>query len=197
MEFAIRCCEPGDENRLSLLGKATFLETYAENTEGADLLGFVETEHSVETYRSWLTGDFAKIWIAETVPGHSAIGYAVSLWSPNNGFGAEIEIKRLYVLHRFQRSGLGRRLMNEILSTAYHHKIASLFLKVQKVNHSAVDFYSHNGFRVVSEESFRVGRRDYAALVMRLALGTWRPHAAAGTAVSSVFITERFRPSQR
>ena len=66
MEFAIRCCELGDEKRLSL-GKATFLETYADNTEEADLLGFVETEHSVETYGYWLRSDFAKIWIAETV----------------------------------------------------------------------------------------------------------------------------------
>jgi NAD(P)-dependent dehydrogenase (short-subunit alcohol dehydrogenase family) len=35
---------------------------------------------------------------------------------------------------------------------------------------SAVNSYSRNGFRVMGEESFRVGARDHEALVMRLAL---------------------------
>jgi len=59
-----RLCHVGDETRLSLLGKATFLETYAGSTQAADLLDFVEEEHSAERYRSWLESDFAKIWVA-------------------------------------------------------------------------------------------------------------------------------------
>jgi diamine N-acetyltransferase len=73
LEFAIKRCQVGDESRLSLLGKATFLETYAGNTEAADLFAFVEAEHSAEGYKFWLESDFAKIWIAETIPGPSAI----------------------------------------------------------------------------------------------------------------------------
>ena len=172
MEFAIRRCQLGDETRLSLLGKATFLETYAGSTEGADILNFVETEHSVGRYRCWLRRDFAKIWIAEIISGRSAVGYAVALLSPNAGIGVEMEIKRLYVLHRLQKSGLGGRLLNAILDTARQDGIAELFLRVQKVNQSAVDFYSRKGFRVVGEQNFRVGARDYVALVMRLAVGT-------------------------
>ena len=73
--------------------------------------------------------------------------------SPNTGLGLEMEIKRLYVLHRFHQRGLGRRLMNEILATARQDGIAELFLKVQKVNQSAVAFYSRYGFCVAGEES--------------------------------------------
>jgi ribosomal protein S18 acetylase RimI-like enzyme len=170
LEFAIKRCHVGDERRLSLLGKATFLETYAGNTAADDLLAFVEAEHSAERYRFWLESDFAKIWIAETIPGRSAIGYAVALVSSDGG--ADVEIKRLYVLHRFQQNGLGHLLMNEILATARHDRIAELVLRVQKANQSAVDFYSRNGFRVVGEESFRVGAQDHDALVMRLASPT-------------------------
>lgn len=169
MEFAIKRCRVGDERRLSLLGKATFLETYAGDIRADDLLAFVEAEHSEERYRFWLERDFAKIWIAETIPGRSAIGYAVALVSSDGGLG--VEIKRLYVLHRFQQNGLGHLLMNEILATARQDGIAELFLRVQKTNQSAIDFYSRNGFLVVSDESFRVGAQDHAALVMRLALG--------------------------
>jgi diamine N-acetyltransferase len=170
LKFRIRRCHIDDETRLSLLGKAAFLETYAACTQGADLLAFVETEHSAERYRSWLESHFAKIWVAETAVGRSAIAYAVALASPNAGFGVEMELKRLYVLHRFQRNSLGRLLMNEGLATARQTAIAELFLKVQKVNQSAVNFYSSNGFRVDGEETFQLGARDYAVLVMRLSL---------------------------
>jgi hypothetical protein len=73
LEFIIRRCQIGDEARLSLLGKATFLETYAETTNAADLLDFVEGKHSVERYRSWLESNFAQIWAAEPSVGRSAI----------------------------------------------------------------------------------------------------------------------------
>jgi hypothetical protein len=76
--------------------------------------------------------------------------------------------------------------MNEILSTGRDDGIAELFLKVQKVNQSAIDFYCRNGFRVVCEERFRVGVRDHEALVMRLALAT--PADRIGSS---------FRPPQR
>jgi diamine N-acetyltransferase len=105
LEFAIKRCQVGDGKRLSLLGKATFLETYAGNTEAGDLLAIVEAEHSAERNRFWLQSDFAKIWIAETIPGHSASGYALALVPSDGGFG--VEIKRLYVLHLFQQKGIG------------------------------------------------------------------------------------------
>lgn len=172
LKFIIRRCHVGDETSLSLLGKAAFLETYAGSTEAADLLAFVEAEHSAGRYRSWLESHFAKIWVAETAVGHSAIGYAVALASPSADFGVEMEIKRLYVLHPFQRNGLGRLLMNEVLAAARQSGIAELILKVQKVNQSAVSFYSRSGFRVDVEQTFRVGSRHYTALIMRLSLCT-------------------------
>jgi len=48
--------------------------------------------------------------------------------------------------------------------------IASLFLKVQEANQSAVNFYRAHGFSVVGRGAFRVGATDYAALVMGLRL---------------------------
>jgi hypothetical protein len=39
----------------------------------------VETEHSTESYRGWLESDVARMWIAETLVGRSAIGYAMTL----------------------------------------------------------------------------------------------------------------------
>jgi ribosomal protein S18 acetylase RimI-like enzyme len=74
--------------------------------------------------------------------------------------------------------------MNEILATARHHGIAELLLTVQKANQSAVNFYSRSGFRVIGEESFRVGARDHEALVMRLVLATPAESASRLTAAA-------------
>src|SRR6516165_1237789 len=81
-----------------------------------------------------------------------------------------MEIKRLYILHRFQRRGPGRLLLNEILAHARQAGIAELFLRVQKINQDAVNFYSSHGFRLLGEETFPVEAEDHAALLMRLRL---------------------------
>jgi GNAT superfamily N-acetyltransferase len=168
--FIVRRCQVGDEMALSLVGKATFLETYADRIEANDLMAYAETEHSVDCYRRWLKSDFAQIWVAETSVGHSTIGYIVALTSQNAGCRPAIEIKRLYLLHRFHRNGLGQLLLNEILATACQSGIFELLLRVQDLNQKAVHFYSHNGFRIVGEEPFRVGKRDYKAFIMQLTL---------------------------
>ena len=59
LEFTIRRCHVGDETSLSLLGKASFLETYADSTDAADLLDFVEAEHSAERYSRNNRGTFS------------------------------------------------------------------------------------------------------------------------------------------
>jgi len=83
--------------------------------------------------------------------------------------------------------------MNKILATARHDGIAELFLRVQKANQSAVDFYSRNGFRVVGEESFRVGARDHEAFVMRLTLAT--PAEGASRLTSAADAPDSVRPT--
>lgn len=85
-------------------------------------------------------------------------------------YGKTLCSKRLYLLYRFHRNGLGQLLMNEVLAAGRQSRVVKLFLKVQDANQSAIDFYLHNGFRVVGEEPFRAGTRDYKVLVMRLAL---------------------------
>jgi hypothetical protein len=65
LEFIIRRCQIGDENALSLLGKATFLETYAGSAGAADILTYAETEHTSESYRHWLVSSVVHIWVSE------------------------------------------------------------------------------------------------------------------------------------
>jgi ribosomal protein S18 acetylase RimI-like enzyme len=170
MEFRIRRCGPGDERALSALGRATFLETYAGTAEASDILAYMETEHSAEHYQHWLAGGSAHIWVVETAIGSSAIAYLVALDLDDAGLNSQIEIKRIYLLYRFHRIGIGNLLMNEILATAREKRVTALILKVQEINQNAIDFYFQYGFRIVGDEPFRAGERDYKVLVMKLDL---------------------------
>ena len=94
----VRATIPDDAARLSLLGRATFLESYA----------------------LWLTDPACHGWLAET-PGGAPVGYLIAMPPdlPLPGLGPQdLEIRRIYVLHRYQGLGLGRWLMEEALTRA-------------------------------------------------------------------------------
>jgi diamine N-acetyltransferase len=170
VEFVVRLCVPGDETAVSLIGQATILETYAGVAEGADLYVYASKELSVEEFRSLLSSDRARIWVLETGVGNCAVGYALTLSTEEGEPFTMTELKRLYILYRFHGLGLGRMLMNEVLAHARASRTRIMTLRVHSQNDSAIRFYERHGFKVVSEEPFRAGERDYRVLVMQLTL---------------------------
>src|SRR4030088_1675548 len=78
LEFILRRCGSGDETALSLLGRATVLETYSGRSEAADLLAYAETEHSIESYRLWLPDEFAHMLGVEKTMGRLSTRYFVA-----------------------------------------------------------------------------------------------------------------------
>src|SRR3989304_4817533 len=101
----IRVCARGDETTLSLLGQATFLESFAGSIDGVHILSHCANQLSSVIYRGWLEQENVKIWIAEVEPGNAPVGYLV-LTSPNLPIADpkddDIEIKRIYLLRHFQ-----------------------------------------------------------------------------------------------
>jgi hypothetical protein len=63
MEFATRLCRPGDEETLSLVARATILETYAGITDGDDLVTYARSELSVADFSQILASDRTRAWI--------------------------------------------------------------------------------------------------------------------------------------
>ena len=157
---AIRPCAPGDETALSLVGQATFLEAFAGVIPGPDLLGHCVRQHAVAKYAAWLRDPATRVWLAEVEPGQAPVGYLVlttpDLPLPDPGPG-DAEIKRVYILHRFQGQGLGARLMDTAGAHAASVGIRRLLLGVYSQNASAIAFYGKLGYRKVGRRSFRVG----------------------------------------
>jgi GNAT superfamily N-acetyltransferase len=76
--------------------------------------------------------DRVRVWIAETVAGECAVGYAVAVSDEDTKLFSSFELKRLYIFYRFQGKGLGRRLMEDVMSFAKQLKSETICFKFMK-----------------------------------------------------------------
>ncbi|HEY9217816.1 MAG TPA: GNAT family N-acetyltransferase, partial [Phenylobacterium sp.] len=108
----IRRAEPADAEALALVGRATFLESYAGELPVADILAHCEHQHDPAVYAGWLADAAWRLWIVTAATG-APLGYAV-LGPPDlpvDTQNADVEIRRIYLLHPHQRQGLGAALL--------------------------------------------------------------------------------------
>ncbi len=158
-KLTIRAAVLGDEQALSLVGAATFLETYAHLIPGHDLVTHCATKHSPEAYAAWLRDASVTIWLAET-EAKAPIGYLVltkatlPVEAPQPH---DLEVQRIYVLSRFHRSGMGYALMNLAVSKAVSKGADRVVLGVHNENLRALAFYKRQGFDVIDARQFHVG----------------------------------------
>ena len=172
MEFTTRLCRPGDEEALSLVAQGTILETYAGMTDGHDLVTYVAAELSPSDFNRMLSETRIRAWIAETVAGKCPVGYALVVSDEGANSFSSFELKRLYIFYRFHGSGLGKRLMEEVLSFAKRMKSETIWLQVHEANNHAIEFYKRLGFVQTGADLFRAGEGSYRVLTLRRTLAS-------------------------
>jgi len=166
MDWRIRTAGAQDCDRLALVGAATFLETFAGILDGVAIVGHCTREHAPAAYKAYL-GEGAVAWLGETEVGAGPVGYALLAAAKLPGAEpGDFELKRIYVLSRFQGSGLGRGLMEAAIDRAAGAGATRLLLGVYKGNERALAFYARNGFVRIAERLFQVGDRQYEDLVL-------------------------------
>jgi diamine N-acetyltransferase len=174
VQITSRKCVPGDEATLSLLGQATFLEAFAGVISGHDTLAHCRKQHTVEKYAVWLRDAASAVWLAEVEPGRAPVGYLV-LTTPDLPLAdlgpADAEVKRIYLLHRFQGQGVGRLLMDAARAHASASGIKRLLLGVYSKNTAAITFYERLGYEKVGRRAFLVGENTYEDFVFALTVG--------------------------
>lgn len=164
--WRIRAATPEDAETLSLIGSATFLDSFAGVVHGQGLLAHCHTSHSPETYRRYLANG-GKAWLAEVEPGHAPVGYALTCKPElDQATDGDIELKRIYVLSRFQGSVIASVLMRHVLESAQAGGHKRLLLGVKNDNHRALNFYAKNNFETIGSRSFDVGGTIYDDFVL-------------------------------
>jgi diamine N-acetyltransferase len=162
----LRRADLGDAAKLSLVGGASFLESFAHDHPGDALTAHVSDRHSVAAYAAWNSDPDYALWIVEEAVG-APIGYAVMgpAELPGSAEG-DLELKRIYILHRWHGGGLGKTLYQAVESEARARGAKRLILAVYTANVSAQGFYAHQGFSQIATTTFMVGDVAFEDLVL-------------------------------
>jgi ribosomal protein S18 acetylase RimI-like enzyme len=167
--ISLRPCTVEDADALATIGSATFLEAFAGVLEGASILMHCQSQHSPATYRKYLGHPETKAWLAVVQPGDAPVGYAM-LTAPDLPLSditeTDIELKRIYLFSRYQRSGGGKRLFDQALIAAKESGKTRMLLGVHAENARALAFYRKNGFEQVGVRTFTIGAMVYDDLVL-------------------------------
>jgi GNAT superfamily N-acetyltransferase len=172
MPISLRPCQPGDAAALALVGQATFLESYADDLPASDILHHCRVQHSEALYGEWLARTDYGLWLAETRRGRAPVGYAV-VTPPDLPVAlreGDLELKRIYLLHRFHGEGTGAALLRTAVEWARKSGAHRMLLGVYGRNEKAIGFYARQGFAQVGVRQFQVGDSLYDDLVLGLDL---------------------------
>jgi diamine N-acetyltransferase len=143
-----------DAAKLSLIGAASFLETFANDHPGDATVAFIRDYHSDAAWAVTLAKPDSAVWIVEEAAG-CPIGYAVlSAGSLPGTTTGDAELKRIYVLSKWHGTGIGRDLFDAAEAEARARGATRLVLSVYKRNARAIRFYEKQGFTVIGEAIF-------------------------------------------
>lgn len=143
-----------DAAKLSLLGAATFLESFADDHDWNEVAHYIAREHSADWYRARLTEPGVAAWLIEEAVG-CPIGYAMIIPATLPGSAPDdVELKRIYVLSRWHGRGLGAALYAAIETEARAMGAERLVLSVYEHNLSAQAFYRARGYTEIGRWLF-------------------------------------------
>jgi ribosomal protein S18 acetylase RimI-like enzyme len=168
MDISIRACTAADAAALALVGQATFLETYATVLPASDIVAHCAHAHGQASYAAWLADPSCRLWVAEVAETGAPVGYAM-LCPPDLPVplqAADLEIRRIYLLSRFQGGGVGARLMAAAQAAARAAGAKRVLLGVYGGNATALAFYARQGFTEAGVRKFQVGANTYDDLVL-------------------------------
>ncbi len=153
---------------LSLVAGASFLDAFAGALDGSDLLQHCQRNNSPESFAKYLAQPTARCVLAEVEPGDAPVGYTVCCEPdlPVDIAPTDYELRRIYLLHRFQGLGIGRVLMDKAVASAHELGRTRLLLGVYGKNFDAIRFYEKAGFQQIGERYFTVGSSVHHDAVM-------------------------------
>lgn len=170
--YHLRPCTASDAAMLSLVAGASVLEAFAGILTGSDLLQHCQRNNSPEAFTKYLAQPTTRCVLAEAEPGDAPVGYIVGCEPdlPVDLLPTDYELRRIYLLHRFQGLGIGRALMEAAIQAAEGLGRRRLLLGVYGKNYDAIRFYVKAGFVQIGERFFTVGTTTHHDAVMALTL---------------------------
>ena len=154
----IRRAVAADARLLSVLAAATFYEAYFEQDAPHNLADYIIESFEVDAVREQI--DDANVSFLLVFLNNSAVGYAkLDAGSRDSSIVAErtIELKRIYMIERVWRKGIGEQLLQHCIDEARRRQMDSIWLGVWQRNERARPFYEKHGFVKVGTLEYPYG----------------------------------------
>lgn len=144
-----------DAAKLSLIGCATFIESFANDHDGDEVVRYLASDHSPEYYARELADPVKFAWLVEEAVG-CPVGYAMAIPAalPGTDATTDFELKRIYMLSKWQGGGWGSKLFQAAEDEARARGAKRLVLSVYVQNFPAQKFYAARGFETIGRWVF-------------------------------------------
>lgn len=151
----LRRATVADAAKLSLIGCATFLESFANDHDGDETVKYLATDQSPAYYQQALADPAKVAWLIEEKAG-CPVGYAMAQPSalPFTDPETDFELKRIYMLSKWHGGGWGAKLYQAVEDEARARGAKRLVLSVYVVNFAAQTFYQKRGFEEIGRWIF-------------------------------------------
>jgi ribosomal protein S18 acetylase RimI-like enzyme len=160
-----------DIERLQVIGKQTFLETFLEDNSKQDMDNYLSNSFSSDKLKKEIENPNSEFYFAslnDEVIGYLKLnsGDAQTELKDNDA----LEIERIYVSKRFLGKKVGQLLYEKALLIAKQKNVGYIWLGVWEENHRALAFYTKNGFIEFDKHDFKLGNDIQTDIMMKLVL---------------------------
>ncbi len=147
VNIEIRKAGDSDARLISVLAATTFYEAYFEQDTPHDLAAYIGESFDLDVIKTQLSdrdSTFLIVFLDQ-----KAVGYAKLIAGsrdPSIASKRTIELKRIYILERVWRKGVGEKLLERCVEIARQLGNDSIWLGVWERNERAWAFYKKQGF---------------------------------------------------
>ncbi len=161
-----------DATTIALLGRITFTDTFGHLfRDKQDLLNYLNLTFSVDKIEKSIVKSNTIYWLSfvEKLP----VGYAkLKLNSHSEFLDTEkaCQLQKIYVLKDFLSQKIGFHLQCRLFEKAKEEGNEKIWLSVLESNQRAKSFYEKNGFEVIGNHDFRIGKESFDFIAMAKSL---------------------------
>jgi diamine N-acetyltransferase len=160
-----------DAATIQLIGKQTFLETFAQHNTEADMQKYLEENFAMEKVSTELGNPDSLFYIAwedNTPVGYLKLNVGNTQTELKNDDSLEIE--RIYVLSSYHGKKVGQLLYDKAVEVALTQDKSYIWLGVWEENTRAIGFYAKNGFVAFDKHIFVLGNDEQIDIMMKKVL---------------------------
>lgn len=167
MNIALKKCTPEDVDELQKISMITFVETFEEQNSPEHMKEYLDKAFNIPQLEKELANSSSRfffVMVDGQVAGYLKINEGAA---QTEDIGEDaFEIERIYISGKFQKLGLGKRLMEYAMRLAKELGKKRIWLGVWEHNENAIAFYRKEGFIKTGEHSFFMGDDEQIDWIM-------------------------------